>query len=313
MERDAGIYVAGHNGLVGSALVRELERCGYSNLIVAGRAEVDLRDQASVRAFYKKTRPSYVFVAAAKVGGIVANDRYPADFIYDNLMIATNLIHGAYEQKVEKLLFLGSSCVYPKLAPQPMREDALLSGPLEPTNQWYAVAKIAGIKLCQAYRRQFGCRYVAVMPTNMYGPGDNFDLNNSHVLPALLRKFHEARQTGASSVTVWGTGTPRRELCHVDDCASACLHVMQVYDGEEIINIGVGSDISIRELAELVRNIVGFRGEIVFDTTRPDGPPVKLVDSGAIDAMGWRPSIELEQGIRTTYDWYVRHGATARG
>ena len=313
MERDAGIYVAGHNGLVGSALVRELERCGYSNLIVAGRAEVDLRDQASVRAFYKKTRPNYVFVAAAKVGGIVANDRYPADFIYDNLMIATNLIHGAYEQKVEKLLFLGSSCVYPKLAPQPMREDALLSGPLEPTNQWYAVAKIAGIKLCQAYRRQYGCRYVAVMPTNMYGPGDNFDLNNSHVLPALLRKFHEAKQTGASSVTVWGTGTPRRELCHVDDCASACLHVMQVYDGEEIVNIGVGSDISIRELAELVRNIVGFRGEIVFDTTRPDGPPVKLVDSGAINAMGWRPSIELEQGIRTTYDWYVRHGARARG
>lgn len=313
MERDASIYVAGHNGLVGSALVRELERRGYSNLIVADRSQVDLREQASVREFYRKARPRYVFVAAAKVGGIAANDRYPADFIYDNLMIAANLIHGAYEQNVEKLMFLGSSCVYPKFAPQPMREDALLSGPLEPTNQWYAVAKIAGIKLCQAYRRQHGCRYVAVMPTNLYGPGDNFDLENSHVLPALLRKFHEAKLSGAPGVTVWGTGTPRREFCYVEDCAAACLHVMQHYDGEDIVNIGVGSDITIRELAELIRGVVGFRGDIVFDATRPDGPPVKRVDTGAVNALGWRPAMELEQGIRTTYEWYLRHGARARG
>lgn len=313
MERDARIYVAGHNGLVGAALVRELERYGYSNLIVADRAEVDLRDQAAVRAFYRKARPKYVFVAAAKVGGIAANDSYPADFIYDNLMIASNLIHGAYEQKVEKLLFLGSSCVYPKMAPQPMREDVLLSGPLEPTNQWYAVAKIAGIKLCQAYRRQYGCRYIAVMPTNLYGPGDNFDLNTSHVLPALLRKFHDAVMAGASRVTVWGTGNPRREFCHVDDCASACVHVMQVYDGEGIINIGVGSDISIRELAEMIRNIVGFKGDIVYDTARPDGPPVKQVDSSFIHALGWHAAIGLEDGIRNTYEWYVRHGAEKRG
>lgn len=313
MERDARIYVAGHNGLVGSALVRELERYGYSNLIVADRAQVDLRDQAAVRAFYRKARPKYVFVAAAKVGGIAANDSYPADFIYDNLMIAGNLIHSAYEQKVEKLLFLGSSCVYPKMAPQPMREDALLSGPLEPTNQWYAVAKIAGIKLCQAYRRQHGCRYIAVMPTNLYGPGDNFDLNTSHVLPALLRKFHDAAMAGASRVTVWGTGNPRREFCHVDDCAAACLHVMQVYDGEGIINIGVGSDINIRDLAELIRGIVGFQGEIFYDGTRPDGPPVKQVDSSSIHALGWRATIGLEEGIRKTYEWYVRHGVGNRG
>lgn len=313
MERDARIYVAGHNGLVGSALVRELERRGYTNLIVAGRGEVELREQAAVREFYRKTRPDYVFVAAAKVGGILANDTYPAEFIYDNLMIAANLIHGAYQHKVKKLLFLGSSCVYPKIAPQPLREEGLLSGSLEPTNQWYAVAKIAGIKLCQAYRRQYDCRYIAAMPTNLYGPGDNFDLNTSHVLPALLRKFHEAKLIDASQVSVWGTGTPRREFCHVDDCAAACLHLMQVYDGEEIVNVGVGGDISIRELAELIQDVVGYSGEIIFDAGRPDGPPAKRVDTRVITALGWRPTVDLEQGIRTTYDWYKRFGAGRKG
>ena len=306
MERDARIYVAGHNGLVGTALVQELERRGYSNLIVAGRAEADLRDQAAVRELYRKSRPDYVFVAAARVGGILANDSYPAEFIYDNLMIAANLIHGAYQHQVKKLLFLGSSCVYPKFAPQPICEQDLLSGPLEPTNQWYAVAKIAGIKMCQAYRRQYDCDFIAAMPTNLYGPGDNFDLNTSHVLPALLRKFHTAKVVGTSEVTVWGSGTPRREFCHVDDCASACLHLMQVYDGEEIVNIGVGSDISIRELAELIAEIVGYDGEIVFDTSIPDGPPVKRVDIRVINGLGWQPAIELEQGIRATYEWYLR-------
>jgi GDP-L-fucose synthase len=313
METDARIYVAGHNGLVGSALVRALEGRGYGNIIVAGRAEADLRDQAGVRALYRRIRPDYVFVAAAKVGGILANDSYPAEFVYDNLMIAANQIHAAYQQQVKKLLFLGSSCVYPKFAPQPMREQDLLSGPLEPTNQWYAVAKIAGIKLCQAYRRQYGCNFIAAMPTNLYGPGDNFDLMTSHVLPALLRKFHEAKQAGAEQVTVWGSGTPRREFCHVDDCAAALLHLMQGYDGEEIVNVGVGDDISIRELAELIASIVGFRGAVVFDTSRPDGPPVKRVDTRAINALGWRPAIGLEQGICATYDWYLRHGAERRG
>jgi len=308
MEHDSRIYVAGHNGLVGSALVRALEGQGYSNLVVADRKTVDLCEQAAVREFYRKTRPDYVFVAAAKVGGILANESYPAEFIYDNLMIAANLIHGAYQQQVKKLLFLGSSCVYPKFAPQPMCERDLLSGPLEPTNQWYAVAKIAGIKLCQAYRRQYDCRYIAAMPTNLYGPGDNFDLLSSHVLPALLRKFHEAKLTGADSVSVWGTGTPRREFCHVDDCAAACLHLMQVYDDEEIVNIGVGSDVSIRELAEIIRDIVGFQGQLVFDPQRPDGPPVKRVDTTVINDLGWHASIELEQGIRATYDWYLRYG-----
>ncbi|MEK7322143.1 MAG: GDP-L-fucose synthase [Pseudomonadota bacterium] len=313
MERDARIYVTGHNGLVGSALVRELQRRGYGDLILADRAQLDLREQTAVRKFFRETRPNYVFVAAGKVGGILANDSYPADFIYDNLMIAANLIHSAYERNVRKLLYLGSSCVYPKYAPQPMCEEDLLSGPLEPTNQWYAVAKIAGIKLCQAYRRQHGCSYIAAMPTNLYGPYDNFNLNTSHVLPALLRKFHEAKLADARQVTVWGTGKPRREFCHVDDCVAACLHLMDVYDSEEIVNIGAESDISIRELAELVQDIVGFQGEIVFDTGRPDGSPVKRMDTSVINALGWHTAIELEQGIRATYDWYVRHKADHRG
>lgn len=309
MEIDARIYVAGHTGLVGTALINELEARGYNNLIVVSRGEVDLRDQAAVRELYRKSRPDYVFVAAAKVGGILANDSYPAEFIYDNLMIAANVIHGAYQRRVKKLLFLGSSCVYPKFAPQPICEQDLLSGPLEPTNQWYAVAKIAGIKLCQAFRRQYGCDFIAAMPTNLYGPGDNFDLKSSHVLPALLRKFYEAKMIGASQVTVWGTGTPRREFCHAADCAAACMHLMQVYDGEEIVNIGVGSDVSIRELAELIGEIVGYRGEIVFDASRPDGPPVKRVDTRVINGLGWQPAIDLEQGIRATYEWYLHYGA----
>jgi GDP-L-fucose synthase len=290
-----------------------LERRGYSNLVVASRAEADLRDQAAVRELYRKSRPDYVFVAAARVGGVIANDSYPAEFIYDNLMIAANVIHGAYQHQVKKLLFLGSSCVYPKFASQPICEQDLLSGPLEPTNQWYAVAKIAGIKLCQAYRRQYGCDFIAAMPTNLYGPGDNFDLNTSHVLPALLRKFHEVKVIGASEVTVWGTDMARREFCHVDDCAAACLHLMQVYDGEEIVNVGVGDDISIRELAELIAEVVGYRGQIVFDTGRPDGPLVKRVDSRVIKGMGWHPTIALEQGIRSTYEWYLRNNVIRKG
>jgi len=298
------IYIAGHRGLVGSALVRALEARGVSDLIVRSSAELDLRDQAAVRAFYREVRPRYVVVAAARVGGILANDRYPADFIYDNLMIEANLIHGAFEAGVEKLLFLGSTCIYPKMAPQPLREEYLLTGPLEPTNEWYAVAKIAGIKLCQAYHKQHGCRFICAMPTNLYGPGDNFDLETSHVLPALIRKFHEAKESGAPSVTVWGSGKPRREFCHVDDVAEACLYLLEHYDEPEIVNIGVGKDISIAELADLVRSVVGYEGEIVYDTSKPDGTPRKLVDVSRINALGWKARISLEEGLRQTYEWY---------
>lgn len=301
----ARIYVAGHNGLVGSALVRALSRRGYENLICVNRGELDLRNQKAVQDFYKTERPEYVFVAAAKVGGILANDRYPADFLYDNLMVEANLIHGAYESGVEKLLFLGSTCIYPRLASQPLQESALLTGPLEKTNEWYAVAKIAGIKLCQAYSKQHGCRFISAMPTNLYGPGDNFDLESSHVLPALMRKFHEAKETHAPSVEVWGTGSPRREFCHVDDCADACLHLMDLYEDPQIINVGVGVDISIRELAELVKRITGYSGDIEFDASKPDGTPRKLVDISRLRALGWEPHISLEQGIRDTYEWYV--------
>jgi GDP-L-fucose synthase len=301
---DARIYVAGHRGLVGAAIVRALRGRGYGDLVTATSREVDLREQAAVRGFYARERPQYVFVAAAKVGGILANDTYPARFLYDNLMIEANLIHGAYEAGVEKLLFLGSTCIYPKLAPQPLREEYLLTGPLEPTNEWYAVAKIAGIKLCQAYRRQYGCRFISAMPTNLYGPGDNFDLETSHVLPALIRKFHEAKARGAPEVVVWGTGAPRREFCHVDDCAEACLHLMAVYDEAEIVNIGVGEDVSIAELAALVARVVGYEGRIVYDRSKPDGTPRKLVDVSRIFALDWRPRIGLEEGIRGTYAWY---------
>ncbi len=304
MHPDARIYIAGHRGLMGAALVRRLREQGFNNLILATSEEVDLRDQAAVDHFYERTHPEYVFVAAARVGGILANDSYPAEFLYDNLMIEANLIDGAYRHGITKLLFLGSTCIYPRMAPQPLKEDYLLTGPLESTNEWYAVAKIAGIKLCQAYHKQYGCRFIAVMPTNLYGPGDNFDLKTSHVLPALIRKFHEAKERGDDNVTIWGTGKPRREFLHVDDCAAACIHLMNVYEAPDIINVGVGDDISIHDLALLIRSVTGFRGEIVYDHSKPDGTPRKLVDVTRIYATGWLPAITLEEGIRSTYDWY---------
>ncbi|HKJ09329.1 MAG TPA: GDP-L-fucose synthase [Gammaproteobacteria bacterium] len=313
MERDAKIYVAGHRGLVGSAIVRRLERAGHTNILTATSRELDLTDQGQVQAFFERERPRYVFLAAAKVGGILANDSYPAEFIYDNLMIEANVIHAAYRAGVQGLLFLGSTCIYPKLAPQPLKEEYLLTGPLEPTNEWYAVAKIAGIKLCQAYQRQYGCRYFAAMPTNLYGPGDNFDLERSHVMPAMIRKFHEARERGEESVTLWGTGTPRREFLHVDDCADACLFLMDHHQGSEIVNIGVGEDLPIAELAELVRRVVGFEGRIDYDTSKPDGTPRKLVDVTRINALGWQAGIALEDGIRDTYNWFLEHQASLRG
>lgn len=305
MEKHAKIYVAGHRGLVGSALVRALRARGYDNLVMATSQDLELRDQSASRAFYQAHRPEYVFVAAAKVGGILANDTYPADFIYDNLMIESNLIHGAYEFGVRKLLFLGSTCIYPSFAPQPLKEEYLLTGPLEPTNEPYAVAKIAGIKLCQAYYGQHGCRFISAMPTNLYGPGDNFDLQTSHVLPALIRKFHEAKLHRAASVSVWGSGAPRREFLHVDDCADACLFLMENYEHREIVNIGVGSDISIRDLADLIRRVAGFAGEIHFDASKPDGTPRKLVDVSKIEGLGWKAGISLKEGIRSTYEWYL--------
>ena len=301
------IYVAGHRGLVGGAIVRRLAAEGFDNIVTRTSAELDLREQQAVRDFFEAEKPEYVFLAAAKVGGILANDRYPAEFIYDNLMIEANIIDAAWRNGVKKLLFLGSTCIYPKLAPQPMKEEYLLTGPLEPTNEWYAVAKIAGIKLCQAYRRQYGADFISAMPTNLYGPGDNFDLEKSHVLPAMIRKFHEAKVRGEASVTLWGTGKPLREFLHVDDMADACLFLMRDYSGEEIVNIGVGEDLSIAELAGLVRKVVGFEGEIVWDTGKPDGTPRKLVDTSKINALGWHPSISLEDGIRQTYEWFLEH------
>jgi len=303
--RDARVYVAGHRGLIGSAITRLLINRGYENLVSATSAELDLRDQADVQAFFEDAKPEYVFVAAATVGGIMANDSYPADFIYNNLMIEANVIHAAHQYGVKKLLFLGSTCVYPKMAEQPLKEAYLLTGPLEPTNEWYAIAKIAGIKLCQAYQRQHGCQFISAMPTNLYGPGDKFDLENSHVLPALIRKFHDAKFHGQRAVEVWGTGSPRREFCYVDDCAEACLYLMGVYDDYEIINIGVGNDITIRDLAEMIGGIIGFEGELVFNADKPDGTPRKLVDVSKIFSLGWRPNTSLEDGIRRTYEWYL--------
>jgi GDP-L-fucose synthase len=310
MEKHAKIYIAGHRGLVGSAIVRRLRQDGYTNLLTATSRELDLRDQAAVRAFFEKERPDYVFLAAARVGGILANNNFPADFIYQNLMIEANVIESARLAGVEKLLFLGSTCIYPKMAPQPLKEEYLLTAPLEPTNEWYAVAKIAGIKLCQAYQRQYGCKFISVMPTNLYGPGDNFDLESSHVMPALIRKFHEARQQGKPTVTVWGTGKPLREFLHVDDCADACLFLMEHYEGEEIVNVGVGSDLTIAELAGLVKQVVGFEGEIVFDGSKPDGTPRKLVDVSRINALGWRAIIPLKEGIASTYRWFLENKAS---
>ena len=305
MTEDSRIYVAGHRGLVGSAILRRLQAAGYRRVIVRSRQELDLTDQAAVDRFFSAEQPEYVFLAAARVGGILANSTRPAEFIRDNLMIQTNVIDAAYRHGVRKLLFLGSSCLYPRLAPQPMKEEYLLGGPLEPTNDAYAVAKIAGIKMCQAYRAQFGFAAICPMPTNLYGPGDDFDLNNAHVLPALLRKFHEARTSGAPEVVVWGSGTPRREFMHVDDLADACLFLMAVYDSPEIINVGVGTDVTIAELAELIRQIVGYSGRIAFDPSKPDGMPRKLLDVSRLRALGWRPRIPLEEGIRQTYRWYV--------
>ena len=299
----SNVFVAGHNGLVGSAICRRLASDGV-DVLTANRSEMDLTDQAAVDAWFAAHDVEQVYLAAAKVGGIHANDTYPAEFLHDNLVIQTNIIHAAWKSGVQKLLFLGSSCIYPKHAPQPMPEDSLLTGPLESTNEWYAIAKIAGIKMCQAYRKQYGFDAISAMPTNLYGPGDNFDLENSHVLPALIRKFHEAKLAGKPEVTVWGTGSPRREFLHVDDLADACVFLMDNYSSGEIVNVGWGRDISIAELAGTVRDIVGFEGEIVYDTEKPDGTPRKLLDTSRLAALGWQPSISLADGIRGTYEWY---------
>ena len=292
---------------MGSAIVRRLKSEGYEKILTATSKELDLREQAEVREFFDSERPDYVFLAAAKVGGILANNAWPADFIYQNLMIEANVIESARLSGVEKLLFLGSTCIYPKMAPQPLKEEYLLSGPLEPTNEWYAVAKIAGIKLCQAYQRQYGCKFISAMPTNLYGPEDNFDLESSHVMPALIRKFHEAKVGGEASVTVWGSGKPLREFLHVDDCSAACLYLMEHYEGEEIVNIGVGEDLSIAELADLVKQVVGYQGQIVYDAGKPDGTPRKLVDVSRINGLGWKAGIPLAEGIRSTYQWFLEN------
>ena len=309
MTPDSRIYIAGHRGLVGGALTRRLLADGHTGLITRTHAELDLTDQRATAAFFAAEKPEYVFLAAAKVGGILANNSFPAEFIRDNLVIQSNVIHSAWQNGVKRLLFLGSSCIYPKLAPQPLKEDYLLSGPLEPTNQWYAVAKIAGIKLCQAYRRQHGCDFISAMPTNMYGPNDNYDLQSSHVLPALIRKFHEAKVANADDVTCWGTGAPLREFLHADDLARACVFLMQHYSEEQFINVGFGSDVSIRDLAEIVRRIVGFKGNIVWDTSKPDGTPRKLMDSSRLFALGWKPQVDLETGIRLAYEDYLSKSA----
>jgi GDP-L-fucose synthase len=312
VNNDSIIFVAGARGLVGSAICRALEHRGFARVLAPSRSMLDLRDRAEVEAFFAAERPDYVFMAAAKVGGIVANDSYPADFIRDNLEIQTNVIDAAYRAGTRKLCFLGSSCIYPRLAPQPLQESSLLTGPLEPTNQWYAVAKIAGIKMCQAYALQHGFNAISVMPTNLYGPGDNFDLQTSHVLPALLRKFHAAKASGANEVTVWGSGTPRREFLYVDDLADALCFLMERYDSPEIINVGWGEDVTIAELAELIAGVVGFRGALMFDRSKPDGVPRKLLDVGKITSLGWRPSTRLTDGIRATYDWYLKNASEAR-
>jgi len=306
MESDAKIYVAGHLGLVGGAIWRRLQGAGFGNLVGHSFRELDLRNQAAVTDFFARERPEYVFLAAARVGGIRANSTFPAEFIYENLMIQTNVVHQAYRHEVKKLLFLGSSCIYPKFCPQPMHEDYLLDGKLEPTNEPYAVAKIAGIKLCQSYNRQYGTCFISVMPTNLYGPGDNFDLQDSHVIPALIRKFHQAKVKDAPEVVVWGTGTPRREFLYVDDLADACLFLMENYREGEIINIGVGQDLQILELAHLVGEVVGYTGRTVLDPRYPDGTPQKLLDVGKLTAMGWRAKTPLREGLKTTYDWFCQ-------
>ncbi len=316
MEKNAKIYVAGHKGMVGSALVRLLEKEGYTNILTASSSEVNLVDQASTKAFFEKEKPEYVFVAAAKVGGIHANNVYRADFLYQNLMIECNTINSAFETGVKKLLFLGSTCIYPKMAPQPLKEDYLLSGYLEDTNEPYAIAKIAGIKLCESYRRQHGSDFISAMPTNLYGPNDNYDLNNSHVLPALIRKFHEAKINGAAEVVIWGSGTPMREFLHVDDLAAGCYFLMKNYSDTGLVNVGTGEDISIKDLALLVKEIVGFEGELTLDSSKPDGTPRKLTDCTKIHDMGWKHKIDLREGITSVYEQfqkdYDRIAATGR-
>jgi GDP-L-fucose synthase len=301
------IFVAGHRGMVGSAIVRKLENDGFKNIVTRTSKELDLRNQQSVNEFFEIEKPNYVFLAAAKVGGIQANNIYRADFLYDNLQIQNNVIHAAYKNNVSKLLFLGSSCIYPKLAPQPLKEEFLLTGELEPTNEPYAIAKIAGIKMCESYRRQYGCNFISAMPTNLYGPNDNYDLNNSHVLPALIRKFHTAKISKSHFVEVWGTGSPLREFLHVDDLADACLHLMKNYNEEIFVNVGCGSDISIKDLAHLVKEIIGFEGDLIFDTTKPDGTPRKLMDVSKLKSFGWSPKIGLEDGIKSVYSDLLNH------
>ena len=306
MDLNSKIYIAGHRGMVGSAINRKLQAEGFSNLILKTSAELDLRNQQAVQNFFSAEKPDYVFLAAAKVGGIMANNTFRGEFLYENLMIQNNVIHSSWLNGVKKLIFLGSSCIYPKMAPQPLKEEYLLTGELEPTNEPYAIAKIAGIKLCDAYRSQYGCNYISVMPTNLYGPNDNYDLNNSHVFPALIRKFHEAKVSGASSVTLWGTGKPRREFLHADDLASACFYLMQNYNEAGLLNIGTGEDIEIGELALLIKNIVGYEGEIIHDLSKPDGTPRKLMDVSKLHNFGWKHSIGLEEGIRKVYAEFVK-------
>src|SRR5215213_9993238 len=302
MEKNSKIYIAGHNGMVGSAIKRKLQKEGYINFILRSSKELDLRNQSEVAQFFEKEKPDYVFLAAAKVGGIIANNTYRAQFLHDNLLIEANVIHQSYLNRVKKLMFFGSSCIYPKKAPQPLKEEYLLTGPLEYTNEPYAIAKITGIKMCDAYRSQYGCNYISVMPTNLYGPNDNYDLNTSHVLPALLRKFHDAKENNQTEVVVWGTGKPRREFLHVDDLADACFFLMNNYSEPGLINIGISEDLTIAELVHLIKKIVDYRGDIVYDTTKPDGTPRKLMDVSKLDALGWKASIPLEHGINMVYE-----------
>ena len=305
MNKTDKIYIAGHRGLVGSAIVRNLKKNAYNNLILRTSKELDLTNQADVNQFFATEKPDYVFLAAAKVGGIHANDTYPADFIRDNLQIQTNIIDAAYRNKTKKLLFLGSSCIYPKFAPQPMKEEHLLTGELEPTNEWYAIAKIAGIKMCQAYKKQYGFNAISLMPTNLYGPGDNFNLDNSHVLPALIRKFHDAKINNLQEVEVWGTGSPKREFLHVEDMADASVFLMNNYNDAEFVNVGVSEDVTIKELAETMKEVVGYEGELKFDTSKPDGTPRKLLDVSKLNNAGWKASTNLKDGISTTYEWFL--------
>jgi GDP-L-fucose synthase len=311
LSRDSRIFVAGHRGLVGSAIVRRLKTLGCDNLLVRSRSELDLCEQHAVDKFFREYRPEFVFLAAAKVGGILANATHPAEFLRDNLAIQTNVIHSAWSHGCRKLLFLGSSCIYPRMASQPIKEEYLLSGPLEATNEGYAIAKIAGLKMATAYRAQYGFSTVSLMPTNLYGPEDNFDLQTSHVLPAMIRRFHEARNTGAPSITLWGTGTPRREFLHVDDLANAACFVMEHYDGLDLLNVGVGEDLTIAELAKMVARVVGYNGRIVFDSSRPDGTPRKLLDVSRIHALGWRARIPLDEGVAATYAWYAANNSVS--